>query len=259
MTPIKGSGLLLAMVLAASAAARAQQFACYYTVRPGDTAASIALMLTGNADSRMAPSFQMLEPGASTFVSKAAYNAIAPGWRACVLEQIVQRRPLENRPHPSPSRLSILADLTGKLTHVDFDLVLWVAAGLMAIYLAAVADDYWEERQGVINVMKRFGWKFVREFEYPLQQHDATVPAILSRLRFMPHKGRLEVLLAPGSGHCYPNLSDHRRNVEYDVGRVLHTLRDESFINEPLASRGRWVVIPFRVKGPGRGVPGPGM
>jgi hypothetical protein len=247
MTPIKRSALLLMMVLAASAAARAQQFACYYIVRPGDTAASIALMLTGNADNRMAPSFQILEPGASRFVSKAAYNSIAPGWRACVLEQTVQRGS-DSRTHPSPSRLSIIDDLTGQVTHLECDLVLWVAAGLLAIYLATVADEYWEERRGVIDVMKRFGWKFVREFEYPLQQHDSTGPAILSRLRFMPHRGRLEVLLAPGSGHCYPNLSDHRKNVEYDVGRVLHMLRDESFISEPLASRGRWVVVPFRAK-----------
>ena len=44
------------------------------------------------------------------------------------------------------------------------------------------------------------------------------------------HASRLDILLAPGAGRRYPNLSDHRSNVEYDVQRVLTLLKDEPFV-----------------------------
>ena len=32
---------------------------------------------------------------------------------------------------------------------------------------------------------------------------------------------QLEILIAPGPGHHYPNLADHKHNVEYDINRVI--------------------------------------
>jgi hypothetical protein len=93
--------------------------------------------------------------------------------------------------------------------------------------------------------MSQFAYLFVREFERPLLQHAAE-PAIRTQLRVSPYRARLEICLAPGNGRRYPNLSDHRKNVEYDVDRVLSALADESFVCGRLRMREGWVVVPFR-------------
>ena len=69
-----------------------------------------------------------------------------------------------------------------------------------------------------------------------------------SRLRLSPARARLKILLAPGQGRRYPNLSDHRKNVEYDVVRVLGLLADDSFVRDSLYTQAEWVVVPFRFK-----------
>ena len=96
-------------------------------------------------------------------------------------------------------------------------------------------------------VMRHFADRFVREFERPLIQRRRGAPRSV-RLRSSPLRARLEILLAPGKGRRYPNLSDHKKNVEYDVVRVLHVLADESFVPDPLYSQAGWVVVPFRFK-----------
>ena len=93
--------------------------------------------------------------------------------------------------------------------------------------------------------MGQFAYLFVREFERPLLRHAAE-PAIKAHLRVSPYRGRLEICLAPGNGRRYPNLSDHRKNVEYDVDRVLSAMADESFVCGRLRMREGWVVVPFR-------------
>jgi hypothetical protein len=65
-------------------------------------------------------------------------------------------------------------------------------------------------------------------------------------LRARPEHGRLEVLLAPNGGRRYPNLSDHRLNLTYDIERVLTTMNDPAFVCGELRARGRWVVVPFQ-------------
>ena len=93
--------------------------------------------------------------------------------------------------------------------------------------------------------MTQFANLFVREFERPLLHHAAE-PAVRTQLRISPYRARLEICLAPASGRRYPNLSDHRKNVEYDVDRVLSALADESFARGRLRMREGWVVVPFR-------------
>jgi hypothetical protein len=104
------------------------------------------------------------------------------------------------------------------------------------------------KRRAAIEAMTRFGQTFIREFERPLRQPRAVSPALRARLRFKPYRGRLEVHLAPGAGRRYPNLSDHRKNVEYDMERVLHLLRHQPFVGGSPQQRGEWVVVPFQVK-----------
>jgi len=62
-------------------------------------------------------------------------------------------------------------------------------------------------------------------------------------VRVKPQQRRLEILLAPQGRRTYPNLLDHRTNVEYDVGRVIRALKDERFLPEQLSAQGRWVIV----------------
>ena len=68
--------------------------------------------------------------------------------------------------------------------------------------------------------MQRFGARFVQEFGTSSEPFRG-VTAPRARLRVSPRRACVEVLLAPGDGGSYPNLADHRGNVEYDVARVM--------------------------------------
>ena len=111
-----------------------------------------------------------------------------------------------------------------------------------------IADRRWKERRTAIDDMTRFAESFIREFARPLAQPHIASPPVRFRLRFKPRQGRLEVLLAPGAGRSYPNLSDHRKNVEYDRERVLYELHDRLFVSDPLRQQGQWVIVPFHLK-----------
>ena len=119
-----------------------------------------------------------------------------------------------------------------------FTLTLLLAWPLVETHLRA--------RRALVDRMKRFGDRFIEEFERPLVRPDAAARPIKSRMRFIPDRERLDVLLAPSDGHTYPNLSDHRRNVEYDVERIVQHL-GEPFISGQLYTQGPWVAIPFQV------------
>jgi hypothetical protein len=106
-------------------------------------------------------------------------------------------------------------------------------------------DEFVAQRKQMLAAMQRFGEAFVREFERPLIQYGDTTRPIQSQLRVNVHRGTLEILIAPARGRRYPNLSDHRRNVEYDVARVLQRLRNHPFVSGPLYAQGDWVVVPF--------------
>jgi hypothetical protein len=95
--------------------------------------------------------------------------------------------------------------------------------------------------------MTAFGRRFVNEFERPLFRNRPADAVSRSRLRLVPRRRRLEILLAPPAGRTYPNLVDHRMNVEYDVDRIVTILDDGRFVNAPLYSNGEWVVIPFHM------------
>jgi hypothetical protein len=94
-------------------------------------------------------------------------------------------------------------------------------------------------------VMQHFATRFVQEFERPLVWSDAGRP-LRSRVRYSARRGRLDILLAPGRGRRYPNLSDHKKNVEYDVARIVRALADESFVNGLPYIQAGWVVVPFQ-------------
>ncbi|HJZ75213.1 MAG TPA: hypothetical protein VKE51_25940 [Vicinamibacterales bacterium] len=200
-------------------------------------------------------------------VPKSQYDRVRSGWRACVLEKTVEGRPLEARQvvtddpardveppagPPSanaprtiqdvfqPSLVALRASLNVDPTHI------WLGAAAVVPALGfLILGGYVRRRNAATIFMTQFANLFVREFGRPLLQ-NATEPAVRSQLRISPYRARMEICLAPGNGRRYPNLSDHRKNVEYDVDRVLSALADESFARGRLRMREGWVVVPFR-------------
>jgi hypothetical protein len=139
------------------------------------------------------------------------------------------------------------ADILGPLDQIDPNVVLWGLLLLIIVFVAHSADQYVRQRAAVLAVMKQFGERFVREFERPLIQPGAAGRPIHARLHFAPDRERLDVLLAPGRGRRYPNLSDHRNNLEYDLTRVLASLRGQPFVTGRPYAHGPWVVVPFQL------------
>jgi hypothetical protein len=256
----------IVLTLAAGpSAAFAESFACY-PVHRGDTASRLAKRITGDASNKYQPWFDMVDLWGRS-VPKSQYDRVRSGWRACILVKTVAARPLESgqvvtdeaarqvepaaSPPPAnaprtiedvfrPSLVSLQASLTDNPARI------WLGAAVVLPALGFLIFGGCVRRRNAAAIfMSQFAYLFVREFERPLLQHAAE-PAIRAQLRVSPYRTRLEICLAPGNGRRYPNLSDHRKNVEYDVDRVLSALADESFVCGRLRMREGWVVVPFR-------------
>jgi hypothetical protein len=124
--------------------------------------------------------------------------------------------------------------------------VIWCGLVLVIAGVFWTVDEPFRRRKQVRRVMQCFADRFVREFERPLIQEHLAKPPIQSRVRLKPGRSRLDVLLAPTAGRRYPNLTDHRHNLLYDVVRVQEALQDRSFVSRAPYARGRWVVVPFQ-------------
>lgn len=225
-----------------------------YPVRPGDTAARLARRFTGNAHNRYRPWFQIVEPTTGTFISKSRYGRIQAGWHVCVATEMVRLGPAQPRYSFVVSDAPVLLQTGVRPVQPAIEpSVLWWAALLVVVVSGlvlawVVVGKYVGERQASLDTMRRFGDRFISEFDRPLFRRRAGEPSVKSRLRFRPRRHRLEVLLAPADGRTYPNLFDHRKNVEYDVERVLRVLKGAPFTNGPLYVEGPWVVIPLRLE-----------
>jgi len=226
------------------------------TIQRGDTVARLAGRLAGDARYRYEPWFQIVDTSTMRVIAKRQYGRIRPGWRACIAEGRGKGGPItatseasprhEETPQPSSDPVRTLATT---------DVSIWWALSLAsAIVLAWWIAAYSRGRRAVLTAMTVFGERFVREFERPLMRRGSNDRGVQAQLRLKPYRKRLDILLAPHQGRTYPNLSDHRRNVEYDVGRVLRLLNDERFVGERLSERGHWVIVRCRFTGdPGGG------
>jgi hypothetical protein len=234
------------MMTTGSTYAAGRPLACYF-VQHGDTAAGLAVRLTGDARSRHQPWFQILDPARAAFIPKAGYDSIRSGWHVCVAAEMLRDRSAQ--PRFAPAVLPQTGVTRGQ-TAIDVRILWWVAppsaivSGLVLGWF--VAGKYVGERRSRLESMRGFGARFIREFERPLFRRCAAESAVRSRLRCAPSRQRLEILLAPADGRSYPNLFDHRRNVEYDVERVLQLLGEAPVIDGALHAEGPWVVVPFR-------------
>jgi hypothetical protein len=228
----------------------AQPFFCT-PIRPGETAPMVARRITGEATGTRESWFQIVDPATSRVVPKTRYGSARAGWHACVATGLpVVAPPIISNASSNWTRhlQTAYEDVIRLVQSPGSDVGLWVVLLALIAIATHSADHYFKDRDEVLKTMQQFSRKFVREFERPLVGADLTVPPIQSRLRFAPHASRLDILIAPGAGRRYPNLTDHRNNVEYDLRRILNVLRDEPFVNGRPYMDGPWVVLPFSIK-----------
>jgi hypothetical protein len=212
----------------------------------------------------------------SRFIPKSQYNRLRPGWRACIVRTSAPRTaPIEPR-SDGPAVLAVAENVTGvrdveraeevddvgdvaapiaaaagtplstrPFGNVDLTLV-WLAAAIAVPWFSLqIVDGFLTRRRTASVLMQHFANRFISEFERPLARYDDTEPPLKTRVR-SARRGRFDILIAPGTGRRYPNLTDHKRNVEYDVSRVLAALDDHFFVNGALYTQDEWVVVPFQ-------------
>lgn len=131
-----------------------------------------------------------------------------------------------------------------RIGNVDLTLV-WLGMAIAVPWFGLqVVDGFLTRRRTAAALTQHFADRFIAEFERPLARYDETERPLKTRVR-SARRGRFDILLAPGPGRRYPNLTDHKRNVEYDVSRVLHALDDHFFVNGALYTQAEWIVVPF--------------
>ena len=211
--------------IAVEAAAAVPRLLCY-PIAPGETVTALSLRLTRNPQGWRSDAFQILDPAAARFVSKGDYGLVHAGLRACLVEPLVA----------APAA-------TGR----DWWLLFLVCSAAAAISFAVLSSM--DRRNAHAQALHTFGAAFIREFEKPLIDERQPRTVLRAEIALSRDRRSIEVLLAPADGRRYPNLADHRTNVEYDVERVTSLLNDRRFIRGPLRARGAWVAIPFVLSG----------
>jgi hypothetical protein len=241
----------------------AQSPVCH-AVRRGESATQVARRVTGDGRNAYEDWFQ-IKNASSRSVPKSQYNRIRAGWQVCVTKPVVLPAPERASAVSAADRRDADADVapppaTGELDgptalttaepaqvarDADFTLV-WLGTAMVVPWFGwRILDDYLTRRTTASIVVRHFARRFIVEFERPLVR-DNGEPALRSRFRRGRRRGRFDILLKPGKGRRYPNLSDHKQNVEYDVARVMRALSDKAFVSGPLYTYAGWVVVPFQ-------------
>ena len=237
--------LVLLLLCAAPRSVEAQQFVCS-PIGPGDTASLLALRLAGDPDAAYTPAFQIRDPARRLFVPKSQYRRLSTDWQACVAAGTLKNTPVGYAPvvtwaEPPPPAPAPPADTMRNVALV----ALIASAALLMLMLIATVSDALRPRP-IPPVMRRAGEEFVTAFARPLVDASSSAPPIQVQMRFVRRAQQLEISIAPGAGRRYPNLVDHRTNVEYDVHRVMALLGSHFVVSDPLRAEGRWVVVPIR-------------
>lgn len=264
--------VVLLLLCGVAPSAEAQQFVCWPIV-PGDTASTLARRLTGNPASAWSQAFQIRDPARQMFVPKSQYRRrpLSTQWEACVATGPVNV-PLASAPvvaspvvPPEPTIIStplaitstplavtsaptVLAPANGSPDGFVFTAMIGSGVVLILVICAAVGGSL--TPRPIPGVLQRAGEEFVVAFARPLVDSSSSVPPIQARMRFIHHAQQLEISIAPGAGRRYPNLVDHRKNVEYDVNRVMRGLGTHVVVGDRLRAAGKWVVVPIRLADP---------
>ena len=225
------------------------------TIGTDETVASVAQRVTGDARNMHASWFQILNPITRRPVPKTRYGFVFAGWNACAtvddpLPQVTVEpialqlsSPVTAGAPPSRFHASTLATAV-----VWAPAVAWSAVVMALALTCWLTDEYLARRRDTLQSMKQYAERFVDEFERPLRQPHLSHRPIQSRVRFKPGRARFDVLLAPEGDLRYPNLTDHRSNVMYDVVRIQRALTEHAYVSSRPYARGRWVVVPFRFR-----------
>ena len=258
--------VVLVLLCALPSRVAAQQFVCW-PIAAGDTASSLARRLTGNADAAYGLAFQIRDPARRMFVPKSHYQRLQSGWQACVAQARVPTTPVvharvvalaaspmaSDRPIAitSPSLTSAQLSLArAGRTLADVPFAAAIAAVLLIMLLSVAAGAL--TPRPIPPPVRRAGEDFLTVFARPLSDASSAVPPIQARLRFVRRTQQLEIFMAPGPGHRYPNLADHKLNVEYDVDRVMRVLGN-CVLSGPPRAVGKWVVVTLRPLGKEQG------
>ena len=263
--------LVLLFLSAAPPFVEAQQFVCS-PIRRGDTASRLARRLTGHSAAAYSLAFQVRDPARQLFVPKSHYWRLSTQWEACVAVGPVKSTPVAYAPRGASAEPAVapaepavaLADpvITTSVplairsahpapalsdgSHDDFVFVASMASVALLMLLTYAAVDL-RMPPPIPPLMRRAGEQFVIAFARPLIDPSSSVPPIEARLRFIRRTQQLEISIAPGAGRRYPNLVDHKRNVEYDVNRVMRILGNDFVVSDRLRTVGKWVVVPIRL------------
>jgi len=251
------SALLSVLVMAATGPVTAsagpydtttERFHCY-RIRAGDSAADVAQRLTGHRGNLSGSSFQIFDSHRQ-LVSKDHYDRISPGWTVCLAEG---RSPVAIRAvspaMPAGSVLQPEPPIAELLPTFDDPVVWWFASLVLTATASILTLNSWRKQRARAHMMRRFGGEVVREFGRPWAHYRGAGPSPRARLRINARRSRVEILVAPAPGRTYPNLSDHRSNVEYDMVRITSALKHGAFAGVQPYAEGEWVVLPFQFKG----------
>ena len=168
-------------------------------------------------------------PSRGTSLDACVFPVLYLEWLAAVVE---------NRPLGSVMALNLR---NGDLQFaIQVGLIAWIT--LLAWLLT---EAYFFGAQAIPAELRSFGDRFVQAFGRSLMQQRSDAPPIMARLRFVRRSQVLEILIAPNQGRSYPNLTDHRSNLEYDVDRVLALMGRQHRVTGRLYAEGKWVVIPI--------------
>src|SRR5262245_42316207 len=203
MTPGVATGLLVLVVSAPTVVAR-QSLVCS-PIYAGETGAAVALRLTGDTENLYRPWFRIAD-ASGRFVPQSQYTTLRSNWRVCLPADIStlsrESQPASERPNGP---------------RYDIEFAARIAAAVFLIMLPwSLLDEYVRRTRPVPAPLRGHAQCFVAAFARPLLTRSSTQPPISWRLRYLPARKEVEVLIAPGTGRRYPNLSDHRVNVEYD-------------------------------------------
>jgi hypothetical protein len=266
---------ILALAVSAEPAF-AQSLVCH-PLRRGESAEQAARRVTGDSRNMYSVSFQIMN-GASRFVPKSQYDRLHAGWRACIVRPSARgtaapRRldPPELRAVTDPQtaaapvtstppiavatteplvrfrvRAQSAASVGPRPSGNVYLAIAWLGTAVAVPWFGLqILNGYATRRKTASVLVQHFANRFIAEFERPLVGCDDRERPLKTRVR-KARRGRFDILLAPGQGRRYPNLTDHKKNVEYDVGRVLSALDDPTFVNGALYTQAEWVVVPFQ-------------
>ncbi len=136
-------------------------------------------------------------------------SAALPASAAVVQPAVLVTRAADEASQGPRSRARAVAfEIMRAIAGLDFTMV-WLGAAMVVPWVGwRILDDHLVRTKTRTIVMQHFATRFVQEFERPLVWSDADRP-LRSRVRYSARRGRLDILLAPGKGRRYPNLSDH--------------------------------------------------